>query len=148
MIPMVLSMPSTMRRVLSGVLLLGAACTTARSNITTAASPADLPGYPQAYDAVFAAAVDAVALLSWEVRVAERDAGVISAKAPMSFWTWGDKITIRLVRPDSVRGDTLVRVAFTGGRTRGTSGRSSARWTRCSGRGPGRGRGPLGHGTR
>ena len=33
----------------------------------------------------------------------------------MSLMTYGDKITIRVFRPDSLRSDTLVRVGFTSG---------------------------------
>jgi hypothetical protein len=91
------------------------ACTTASSNMAAAVSPAQLPGYRQSYDAVFSAAVDAVSMLSWELTVAQKDVGVISAKTPMSLATWGDKVTIRIFRPDSARGDSLVRVGFTSG---------------------------------
>lgn len=94
--------------------MLGA-CTTATSNLATAASPKDLPGYAKPYDVVFGAAVDAVSLLSWEITVAQKDAGIISAKTPMSLWTYGDKVTIRVFRADSLRQDTLVRVGFTSG---------------------------------
>jgi len=78
-------------------------------------SPTQLPGYSQGYDRVFSAALDAVALLSWEVKVAQKDAGIISVKTPMSLVTWGDKVTIRVFRPDSARGDTLTRIGFTSG---------------------------------
>ena len=102
------------RVVLTGIVAL-TACTTASSNLTSAATPADLPGYTQPYDVVFGAAVDAVSLLSWEVTVAQKDAGVISAKTPRSIWTQGDKVTIRIFRPDSLRRDAKVRVGFTSG---------------------------------
>jgi hypothetical protein len=96
-------------------LVLGSACTTATSNLSTATSPAELPGYSQSYDRVFGAAVDAVSLLSWEVTVAQKDVGLISAKTPMSLWTYGDKVTIRVFKLDSARTDSLVRVGFTSG---------------------------------
>lgn len=91
------------------------ACTTATSNMESITSPTQLPGYSQGYDRVFSAALDAVALLSWEVKVAQKDAGIISVKTPMSLVTWGDKVTIRVFRPDSARGDTLTRIGFTSG---------------------------------
>jgi len=59
--------------------------------------------------------VDAAAVLSWEVTVAQKDAGIISAKTPMSLWSYGDKVTIRIFRPDSLCQDSLVRVGFTSG---------------------------------
>lgn len=90
------------------------ACATATSNPAAAASPKDLPGYAQPYDRVFAASIDAVSMLSWEITVAEMDAGLISAKTPPSFESdEGEKITIRLFEPDSLRGDTLTRIGFT-----------------------------------
>jgi hypothetical protein len=89
------------------------ACSTTTSNLRTGMSPAELPGFPQDYDRVFSAALDAAATLSWEVTVAERDAGIIAAKTPMSLATYGDKVTIRVFRPDSTRGDSLTRVGFT-----------------------------------
>jgi hypothetical protein len=99
------------------ILMLGGtnACTTATSNLASAASPKDLPGYAQSYDVVFGAALDAIAVLSWEITVAQKDVGVISAKTPKSLWTYGDKITVRIFRPDSLRQDSLVRVGFTSG---------------------------------
>jgi len=92
-----------------------AGCTTATSNLATASSPSDLPGYSQPYDRVFGAAVDAVSMLSWEITLVQKDAGVISARTPMSLTTYGDKITIRLFQPDSLRADSLTRVGFTSG---------------------------------
>ena len=91
------------------------ACTTTTSNMTTAASPAQLPGYSQGYDRVFSASVDAATMLSWEITVAQKDAGIISAKTPMSLATWGDKVTIRVFAPDSARADSLTRIGFTSG---------------------------------
>jgi len=99
--------------VISSLFALG--CTTATSNLTTIASLCELPGYSQPYDQVFGAALDVVSMMSWEVTVAQKDAGLISAKTPMSLWTYGDKITIRIWRPDSVRADSLVRIGFTSG---------------------------------
>lgn len=98
-----------------GMLVLLASCTTATSNMATVASPTELPGYTQSFDRVFSAAIDAVAALSWELTVAQKDAGIISAKTPMSLATYGDKITIRVFPPDSSRSDTMVRVGFTSG---------------------------------
>lgn len=95
--------------------LLLAACTTVTSNLASVSSPRELPGYSQSYDRVFGAAVDAVSLLSWEVTVAQKDVGLISAKTPTSLWTYGDKVTIRVFRPDSLRADSLVRIGFTSG---------------------------------
>jgi hypothetical protein len=48
------------------------------------------------YDRVYSESLNAVALLSWEITHSEKDAGIIQAKTPMSLWTYGDKITIRL----------------------------------------------------
>jgi hypothetical protein len=78
-------------------------------------SPAQLPGYAQSYDKVFSAAVDAVTLLSWEVKVAQKDAGLISAETPRSFTTYGDKVTIRVFQPDTTQTDRLVHIGFTSG---------------------------------
>jgi hypothetical protein len=108
-------MTKSLKYALVAMLSAAAACTTATSNLTNAPSPKDLPGYVQPYDVVFSAALDAVSVLSWEVTVAQKDAGIISAKAPMSLWTYGDKISIRIFRPDSLRRDSLVRVGFTSG---------------------------------
>ena len=95
------------------VALALAGCTSTSSNMTAGASPAELPGFSQGYDEVFGAALTAAALLSWEVTLAERDAGMISARTPMSLASYGDKVSIRIFRPDSARPDTLVRVGFT-----------------------------------
>lgn len=54
-------------------------------------------------------------MLSWDIQTAQKDAGVISAKTPMSLWTWGDKVTIHVFRPDSASGDSLIHVGFTSG---------------------------------
>ena len=97
------------------VVFVAVACTTATSNMTEVTSPKQLPSYTQSFDAVFGAAVDAVSMLSWEVTVAQKDAGIISAKTPMSLATYGDKVTIRVFRPDTTSGDTLVHVGFTSG---------------------------------
>lgn len=97
-----------------GALCVGA-CTTATSNMANIASPSQLPGYSQGYDRVFSAAVDAVTLLSWDITVAQKDAGVITAKTPLSLTTWGDKVTVRIFPPDSLRADSLTRVGFTSG---------------------------------
>jgi hypothetical protein len=91
------------------------ACTTTTSNLDTATSPSALPGYADGYERVFTASVDAIAMLSWEITVAEMDAGVIVAKTPRNLLTWGDKVTVKVFRPDSLRADTLTRVGFTSG---------------------------------
>ena len=52
--------------------------------------------YSADYDRVYSEALNAVALLSWEITHSEKDAGIIQAKTPMSLWTYGDKVTIRL----------------------------------------------------
>jgi hypothetical protein len=108
-------MMKTLKYALVATLAATSACTTATSNLTNAVSPKDLPGYSQTYDVVFGAALDAVSVLSWEITVAQKDAGIISAKTPMSLWTYGDKISVRIFRPDSLRADSLVRVGFTSG---------------------------------
>ncbi len=95
------------------LMLLLAACTTTSSNLRPGMSPADLPGFPHGYDRVFSAALDAAATLSWEVTLAQRDAGLITARTPLSLATYGDKVTIRVFPPDSTRGDSLTRVGFT-----------------------------------
>lgn len=97
------------------VVILASACTTATSNMDKVVSPAQLPGYALPYDKVFSAAVDAVTLLSWEVKVAQKDAGIISAETPMSLTTYGDKVTIRVFQADTTQTDRLVHVGFTSG---------------------------------
>ena len=97
------------------IVLAAGACTTTTSNMTNVTSPSQLPGYSQSYDRVFSAAVDAVTLLSWDITVAQKDAGVITAKTPLSLTTWGDKVTVRVFSPDSSRADSLTRVGFTSG---------------------------------
>jgi hypothetical protein len=89
-----------------------AACTTSSSNVTAGTLPAELPGFDQGYDRVFSAALTAAAILSWEITLAQMDGGIISARTPMSLATYGDQVTIRVFRPDSIRGDTLTRVGF------------------------------------
>jgi hypothetical protein len=91
------------------------ACSTTTSNMQNAASPSDLPGYTQGYDRVYSASLDAVALLSWKVTLAEKDAGLITAETPMSLTTSGDNVTIHIFAPDSTRGDSLTRVGFSSG---------------------------------
>jgi hypothetical protein len=92
------------------VLVVLAGCTTTASNMTEVTSPSQLPGYPQGYERVFSASVDVVSLLGWELKVAQRDAGVITAKTGVNLATWGDNVTIRVFRPDSARRNLSTRL--------------------------------------
>ena len=63
---------------------------------STLGSPQQGNTYSADYDKVYSEALNSVALLSWEITHSEKDAGIIQAKTPMSLWTYGDKVTIRL----------------------------------------------------
>ena len=104
-------MPNKTAKIFAAALFL-AGCTTTSSNLSTAATPKDLPGYAKPFDQVFSASVDAVSLLTWEITVAQKDAGLISAKTPLNISTAGDKITIRVFRDT---GDSLTHVGFSSG---------------------------------
>ncbi len=97
------------------MLSVGLACTTTTSNLSTVAAPRELPGYAKSFDQVFSASVDAVSLLTWEITVAQKDAGLISAKTPLNISTVGDKVTIRIFKGDVASGDSLTHVGFSSG---------------------------------
>jgi len=69
--------------------------------------------YTADFSTVFARAVDAVGLLSWDLEFTDKQAGIIKVKTPMSLLTWGDKMIIRIVDEDN--GNVRVEVSSSTG---------------------------------
>lgn len=61
--------------------------------------------YDQDYDALFNSSLSAAAALSWEITLANRESGFIQAKVPMNLRTFGNLVTIEIVRisPNNTR---------------------------------------------
>ena len=90
------------RLILAGsfVVLFTASCTTTSSTLNSS-EPQRV--YAKEYDEVFSEAVNVVSLLSWELTHTEKDAGIIQAETPMSLFTYGDEVTIRLEQQENGR---------------------------------------------
>ncbi len=63
--------------------------------------------YSAPYDKVYNCSINALMALGWQITHSNKDEGLIQAKAPMSLWTWGDLITVHIIKefPDKVRVD-------------------------------------------
>ena len=75
------------------VFLLATSCATTTSTLD---DPELRRTYSASYDRVFSEAINASALLSWELTHSEKGAGIIQATTPKNMWTNGDAVTIRI----------------------------------------------------
>ncbi len=81
-------------------------CTSASTIGTNNYDTIEPRSYTADYEKVFFAAVDAVTSLKWQITFTDKETGIISAKTPANFLTWGDEVSIRIRQDnDKVRVD-------------------------------------------
>ena len=79
-------------------------CASATTSSSTGSSVGISPRiYKEEYNIVFLKAVDAVSHMGWQITFTDKTTGIISAKTPTNFWTWGDTVSIRVYKLDEER---------------------------------------------
>jgi hypothetical protein len=93
--------PITMTRfllIMATAMYLGGCATATTSG--TRETPPEISAhiYNKDFDTVFIRAIDAACAMGWQVNFTDKSTGVISARTPTNFWTWGDNVSIRVYR--------------------------------------------------
>jgi hypothetical protein len=90
-----------MLRLMLPMLLVISACATTTS--TMGSEDLKPRVFTANFDRVWGEALNAAASVSWEITNTEKASGIINAKTPMSLWTYGDNVTIRVIQMDEGR---------------------------------------------